>query len=110
MAASVPERCPQCRSPVAERFPHAVMYDCGFSLFNDGQPVTDDYPAECQRRRIKRLEKQLAAARAEAERWRRRHDALRAAVIKAEADYASRADGLDDALMILRQLLAEAGR
>jgi len=48
------------------------MYDCGFSLFNDGQLVTDDYPAECQRRRIKRLEKQLAAARAEAERWRKR--------------------------------------
>src|SRR5690606_19637354 len=129
MAARVPERCPQCRSPVAERFPHAVMYDCGFSLFNDGQPVTDDYPAECQRRRIKRLEKQLAAARAEAERWRRRHDALRAAVIKADAlivdaihratamynntqdaDYESHSDGLDEALMILRQLLAEAGR
>jgi len=104
------------------------MYDCGCSLFNDGQPVTDDYPAECQRRRIKRLEKQLAAARAEAERWKRRHDALRAAVIKADAlivdairratvmynhtqddDYASRSDGLDEALMILRQLLAEAG-
>lgn len=77
MAASVPERCPQCRSPVAERFPHAVMYDCGFSLFNDGQPVTDDYPAECQRRRIKRLEKQLAAARAEAERWKQQYEALR---------------------------------
>lgn len=69
MAASVPERCPQCHSPVAERFPHAVMYDCGFSFFNDGEPVTDDYPAECQRRRIKRLEKQLTAARAETERW-----------------------------------------
>ena len=124
----VPERCPQCHSPVAERFPHAVMYDCGFSLFNDGQPVTDDYPAECQRRRIKRLEKQLAAARAEAERWKRRHDALRAAVIKADAlivdaihratvmynhtqdaAYESHSDGLDEALMILRQLLAEAG-
>src|SRR5690606_22052455 len=70
----------------------------------------------------------LAAARAEAERWKRRHDALRAAVIKADAlivdaiqratvmynhtqddDYASRSDGLDEALMILRQLLAEAG-
>src|SRR5690606_14669616 len=72
----VPERCPQCHSPVAERFPHAVMYDCGFSLFNDGQPVTDDYPAECQRRRIKRLEKQLTAARAEAERWRERAERL----------------------------------
>lgn len=119
----VPERCPQCHSPVSERFPHAVMYDCGFSLFNDGQPVTDDYPAECQRLRIKRLEKQLTAARAEAARWKRRHDALRAAVIKADAlivdaiqratvmynhtqddDYASRSDGLDEALMILRQL------
>src|SRR5690606_16090339 len=53
---------------------------------------------------------ELTIARAEAERWRRRHEALRGAVIKAEADYASRADGLDDALMILRQLLAEAGR
>src|SRR5690606_24612666 len=72
----VPERCPQCHSPVAERFPHAVMYDCGLSLFNDGQPVTDDYPAECQRRRIKRLEKQLAAARAEAARYRQQYEAL----------------------------------
>src|SRR5690606_41470607 len=62
----------------------------------------------------------LAAARAEAERWRRRHDALRAAVIKADAltvdanhrappmynntqdaDYESHSDGLDEALMIL---------
>src|SRR5690606_38715832 len=51
----------------------------------------------------------LAAARAEAERWQARYEALRAAVIRAEADYASRADGLDDALMISRQLLAEAG-
>ena len=51
----------------------------------------------------------LAAARAEAERWQARYEALRAAVIKAESDYASRADGLDDTLMILRQLLAEAG-
>lgn len=82
MAASVPERCPQCHSPVAERFPHAVMYDCGFSLFNDGQPVTDDYPAECQRRRIKRLEKQLAAARAEAERWRKRATPDKVALIR----------------------------
>src|SRR5690606_9541479 len=55
------------------------------------------------------LHRQLTAARAEAKLWKRRHDALRAAVIKAEADYASRADGLDDALMILRQLLAESG-
>src|SRR5690606_14084653 len=75
-----PERCPQCHSPVAERFPHAVMYDCGLSLFNDGELVTDDYPAECQRRRIKRLEKQLAAALAEAERWRKQYEALRAGV------------------------------
>lgn len=70
----------------------------------------------------------LAAARAEAERWKRRHDALRAAVIKADAlivdaihratamynhtqdaDYESHYDGLDEALMILRQLLTEAG-
>lgn len=80
MAASVPERFPQCHSPVAERFPHAVMYDCGFTLFNDGEPVTDDYPAECQRRRIKRLENQLAAARSEAERWRKQYEALRAGV------------------------------
>src|SRR5690606_30561857 len=56
-------------------------------------------------REIERLE----AARAEAERWKQQYEALRAAVIKAEADYASRADGLDDALMILRQLLAESG-
>src|SRR5690606_28057468 len=51
----------------------------------------------------------LAAARAEAERWQARYEALRAAVIRAEADYASRTDGLDDTLMILRQLLAEVG-
>ena len=76
MAASVPQRCPQCHSPVSERFPHAVMYYCGFSLFNDGQFVTDDYPAECQRRRIKRLEKQLTAARAEAKALRKYIDAL----------------------------------
>src|SRR5690606_26100274 len=76
MTASVPELCPQCHSPVAERFPHAVMYDCGFSLFNDGKPVTDDYPEECQRRRIKRLEKQLAA-RAEAERRRKKYEEMR---------------------------------
>src|SRR5690606_5151707 len=72
------KRCPQCHSPVAERLPHAVMYDCGFSFFNDGQPVTDDYPAECQRRRIKRLEKQLADARAEAEGWRQKYEELKA--------------------------------
>ncbi len=86
MAASVPERCPQCHSPVAERFPHAVMYDCGFSLFNDGQPVTDDYPAECQRRRIKRLEKQLTAASAEAERWKQQYEELRAGVERVVQD------------------------
>src|SRR5690606_24213901 len=122
----VPERCPQCHSPVAERFPIAVMYDCGFWFFNDEQPVTDDYPAEGQRRRIKRLEKQLAAARAEAERSRKKHEALRAAVIQADAlvldaihrttamynytrdaDYDSHSDGLDEALMILRLVLSE---
>src|SRR5690606_34224697 len=67
------------------------------------------YEADLAARAFREIER-LEAALAEAERWRRRHDALRAAVIKAEADYASRADGLDDALMILRQLLAEAGR
>src|SRR5690606_26715121 len=56
-------------------------------------------------REIERLE----AALAEAERWKARYEELRAAVITAEADYAARADGLDDALIILRQLLAEAG-
>lgn len=76
----VPKRCPQCHSPVAERFPHAVMYECGYARFNDGQPVTDDYPAECQRRRIKRLEKQFAAARAEAEALRKHIEALEAFV------------------------------
>src|SRR5690606_21528731 len=96
MAASVPERCPQCRSPVAERFPHGVMYDCGFSLFNDGQPVTDDYPAECQHRRIKRLEKQLTAAPAEAERWRKKYEALRAGVERVADDLHMAADEADD--------------
>ena len=128
MAARVPERCPQCRSPVAERFPHAVMYDCGFSLFNDGQPVTDDYPAECQRRRIKRLEKQLTAARAEAERWRKKYEALRAGVERVADDLHMAADeahdnwritadfneqgrfiGLEEAEQMVRQLLAEEG-
>src|SRR5690606_27962164 len=42
----------------------------------DGELVTDDYPAECQRRRIKRLEKQLAAARAEAEPLRDENERL----------------------------------
>ena len=78
MVASVPERCPQCHSPMVERFSHAVVYDCGNSCFNDGQPVTDDYPAECRRRYIKRLEKQLAAARAEAKRWKQQYEELRA--------------------------------
>ena len=128
MAASVPERCPQCHSPVAERFPHAVMYDCGFSLFNDGQPVTDDYPAECQRRRIKRLEKQLTAARAETERWRKKYEALRAGVervaddlhiaadeahdnwrITADFNEQGRSIGLEEAEQMVRQLLGEAG-
>ncbi|PZM88851.1 MAG: hypothetical protein DIU79_16260 [Actinobacteria bacterium] len=78
--------------------------------------------------RIEALEQERDAARAEAELWKRRHDALRAAVIKADtlivdaihratamynhtqdADYESHSDGLDEALMILRQLLAEAG-
>src|SRR5690606_33992134 len=72
------------------------------------------------------LHRQLAAARAEAERWKRRHDALRAAVIKADAlivdaihratvmynhthdaDYESHSDRLDEALMILRVVLLE---
>src|SRR5690606_1744968 len=124
-----PERCPQCHSPVAERFPHAVMYDCGLSLFNDGQPVTDDYPAECQRRRIKRLEKQLATARAEAERWRKQHEALRAGVERVVQELRKRAhsaamdwqksghhpyhDGASDAYyeaeQMVRRVLGEAG-
>lgn len=128
MAASVPERCPECHSPVAERFPHAVMYDCGFSLFNDGQPVTDDYPAECQRRRIKRLENQLAAARAEAERWRQQYEELRAGVERVVQDLYERTratardwrqsghpyhDGASDAyceaFLMVRRVLGEVG-
>src|SRR5690606_33730145 len=124
----VPERCPQCHSPVAERFPHAVMYDCGFTLFNDGEPVTDDYPAECQRRRIKRLEKQLAATRAKAERWRKKYEALRAGVervaddlhmaadeahdnwrITADFNEQGRSIGLEEAEQMVRRLLTEAG-
>jgi len=78
--------------------------------------------------RIEALEQELDAARGEAERWKRRHDALRAAVIKADAlivdaihrttamynytqdpDYESHSDGLDEALMILRLVLSEVG-
>ena len=66
------------------------------------------YEADLAARAFREIER-LEAARAEAERWQARYEALRAAVIRAEADYASRADGLDDTLMILRQLLAEAG-
>jgi len=100
------------------------MYDCGFSLFNDGQPVTDDYPAECQRRRIKRLENQLAAARAEAERWRKRYEALRAGVERVIQDlraafrqaFATASpyhDGASEAYytaeQMVRRVLSEAG-
>ena len=66
------------------------------------------YEADLAARAFREIER-LEASRAEAERWKARYEALRAAVITAEADYASRADGLDDTLMILRQLLAEAG-
>ena len=67
------------------------------------------YEADLAARAFREIER-LEAALAEAERWQARYEALRTAVIRAEADYASRADGLDDALIILRQLLAEAGR
>jgi len=78
--------------------------------------------------RIEALEQERDAARAEAERWKRRHDALQAAIIKTDAlivdainhanamynytqdaYYESYSDGLDEALTILRQLLDEAG-
>jgi len=124
----VPERCPQCHSPVVERFPIAVMYDCGFWFFNDEQPVTDDYPAECQRRRIKRLEKQLAAARAEAERWKQQYEFLRSEMERLVQELRQRAylfakdwletdddyyEGASDAYYsaekMVRRLLSEAG-
>jgi len=122
--SDVPERCPQCHSPVVERFPIAVMYDCGFWFFNDEQPVTDDYPAECQRRRIKRLEKQLAAAHAEAERWKQQYEALRAGVERVIQDlraafrrayatpspyHAGALDAYYKAEQMVRLVLSEAG-
>lgn len=110
----VPERCPHCGAdtlPKEAIAPHLDgAWECGTCLT------------------FELVQSNLCAARAEAERWKRRHDALRAAVIKADAlivdaiqratamynhtqddDYASRSDGLDEALMILRQLLTEAG-
>src|SRR5690606_31821689 len=75
------------------------------------------------------LEHQLAAARAEAERWRKKYEALRAGVervaddlhmaadeahdnwrITADFNEQGRSIGLEEAEQMVRRLLAEAGR
>lgn len=128
MTRRAPNECPRCRSRQVERFPGSTLYDCGFALFDDGTSVADDYPAECNYRRIKLLENQLSRSRAEAERWRKKYEALRAGVervaddlymaadeahdnwrITADFNEQGRSIGLEEAEQMVRQLLGEAG-
>lgn len=100
MTRRAPNECPRCRSRQVERFPDSTLYDWGFALFDDGTSVADDYPDECNYRRIELLEHHLSRSRAEAERYRQQYEALRAAV----EDVADLLDRLRGALEKARQL------
>src|SRR5690606_17536330 len=99
--------------------------DCGVVLQRPWMPVEEGTTAHTKERC---LEHQLAAARAEAERWRKKYEVLRAGVervaddlhmaadeahdnwrITADFNEQGRSIGLEEAEQMVRRLLTEAG-
>src|SRR5690606_26010662 len=128
----VPERCPYCNSgDRREETWHdkpAYSFSCG-TVFHANGEVAWRYFA-CYSREKEQEERaireQLAAALAEAERWRKKYEALRAGVervaddlhmaadeahdnwrITADFNEQGRSIGLEEAEQMVRQLLAE---
>lgn len=130
----VPERCPFCNSGDRReetwRGSPAYSFSCGTVFCANGEVALRYFAcyAREKEREERAIREQLAAALAEAERWRKKYEALRAGVervaddlhmaadeahdnwrITADFNEQGRSIGLEEAEQMVRRVLSEPG-
>jgi len=130
----VPERCPYCNSGDRQEETWlgspAYSFSCGTVFYANGEVALRYFSCYVREkeREERAIREQLAAARAEAERWKQQYEALRAEVESVAQELRKRAyscakdwletghryhDGASDAYyeaeQMVRRVLAEAG-